>query len=124
MNWRDFKESHWSGYPDYMEVEKYMIYVQAEEFLEGLDDELVEAILDAAMNLRQNIDYMSVIGCGQALYQLLYFFYDDMEQAFSGADHKVVDARYEEVVANLVEIWSKEELRAIIVDEWVGAEWQ
>lgn len=109
--WRHIDEE-FSTRNHFAEIEKFMIYVQAEGYLDELDRELADRIIELAFQVRERTDYMSYIGCGTAIYSWLWWIFEDMEDD---------DIALEKIkIKNATD----EQIKDCILKEWFGSDWQ
>ena len=110
-NWRTIKDEL-EGWQEFQEIEKFMIYAEAEQYLGEFDDETVDKIIEVAHDLRQNTDYMSRIGIGMAIYNWLWWIFEDME------DDEIELEKIKIKNMNEDELWNT------LKNQWMGNEWQ
>jgi len=97
----------------FLEIEKFMIFVEAEEFLNELDDEVVDLIIEIAFDIRENTEYMSCTGVGVAIYSWLF---DEFEEKESEDELEMQSLKIKEMDAD--------EIRDKIYNTWYSGDFQ
>ena len=110
-SWREI-DKEFTGHKAFNEIEKFMIYAEAEQYLDELDNETTDRIIEVAHDTRQNTDHMSRIGVGMAIYNWLWWIFEDNE------DDEI------ELLKIKINNMGEDEIRHEIYNSWRGGEWQ